>query len=150
MGEIGEKLKEAREAIGIPIEEASADLKISIEQLKNLEHGNVETFKDIVNVKYLIRDYAKYLGLDKDDLVDDFNEYLFDYTSKISLDDIKEAKEHKNDNRIKSPYTTINEKKSVNIPLIIVIILLLLSISFIVYYNITNNKKDNIIVYVEG
>lgn len=46
------------------------------------------------------------LGLDKEDLVDEFNEYLFDYTSRLSLDDIKEAKKGKKPNKkIKSPYT---------------------------------------------
>jgi len=44
--EIGEKLKEARESIGIPIEEASQDLKISQEQLESLENANMDTFKD--------------------------------------------------------------------------------------------------------
>jgi len=150
--EIGDKLREAREAIGIPLEEASTDLKISKEQLENLEKGNMDTFKDIINVKYLIRDYAKYLGLNKEDLVDDFNEYLFDYTSKISLEDIKEAKEHKNkeENKIKSPYTTINEKKKINIPLIIIVSILILSIACIVYYEVTKPKHENVISYVGG
>ena len=52
----------------------------------------VNKFKDVFSVKYFIRDYAKYLGLKYEDLVDEFNEYLFDYTSKLSIDDIKNAK----------------------------------------------------------
>ena len=150
MKEIGEKLKEARESIGIPIEEAGADLKVSVDQLKNLEAGNMDVFKDIINVKYLIRDYAKYLGLDKEDLVDDFNEYLFDYTSKISINDILDAKAKKDDNRIKSPYTTIKVKKPINIPLLIVIILIVLCLSIVVYQQIVTLNKENVISYVEG
>ena len=151
MKEIGEKLREARESIGIPLEEASTDLKISKEQLESLENANMDTFKDIINVKYLIRDYAKYLGLNKEDLVDDFNEYLFDYTSKISLEDIKEAKAKKEgkDNKVRSPYTTIKEKKRINILYVLIIILVLAGISAIVYHQVENSKKDNIISYRE-
>ena len=152
MKEIGEKLKTAREEIGISLEEASTDLKIDEEQLNNLEMGNVDSFKDIINVKYLIRDYAKYLGLDKEDLVDDFNEYLFDYTSKISLEDIKEAKslKEKNENpKVKSPYTMIKEKKKVNIPIILIIFLLLISIAGFTSYKIINRDRENIIGFVE-
>ena len=70
MKEIGERLKDAREDIGISKEEASEDLKISVEQLDNVEKGNLEAFQDVINLKYLISDYAKYLGLDKEELID--------------------------------------------------------------------------------
>ena len=39
--EIGEALKEARENIGISIEEAANDLKLRPSQIENLEAGNV-------------------------------------------------------------------------------------------------------------
>lgn len=114
MKEIGGKLKEAREIMGISIAEAAEDLKLEVSQIENLEEGKMENFKDIYYLKYLIRDYSKYLGLDKDDLVNEFNEYLFDYTSKISLDDIKKAKElvKKDDDKIKSPYTMEYKSKT--------------------------------------
>ena len=34
-------------------------------------------------------------------IVDEFNEFLFDYTSKISLDDIKKAKKKNKKKKIK-------------------------------------------------
>ena len=149
MKEIGEKLRTAREEIGISLEEASTDLKIDKKQLENLEDGNMDSFKDIINVKYLIRDYAKYLGLDKEDLVDDFNEYLFDYTSKISLEDIKTAKEVKaKESKVKSPYTKISEKKRINVPLIVLIIFLVIGVIAGTYY-IINHNRENVIAYVE-
>ena len=92
MKEIGEKLKEARESMGISIEEAAEDLKLRPSQLKNIEEGNRDAFKDIFYLKYFIRDYSKYLGLNYEEIVEDFNEFVFDYTSKISIEDIiKEA-----------------------------------------------------------
>lgn len=113
MKEIGAKLKEARESVDISIDEASSDLKVSKSQIEAIEAGNLEAFQDIFYLKYFIRDYAKYLGLAYDELVDEFNEYLFDYTSKISLTDIEEAKKaDEKEDKIKSPYTIDYYKKN--------------------------------------
>ena len=107
MKDIGAKLREALESVDITIEVAAGDLKVSKSQIENIEAGNLEAFQDIFYLKYFIRDYAKYLGLNYDELVDEFNEYLFYYTSKISLDDIEEAskKEQEKKDKIRSPYT---------------------------------------------
>ena len=102
MKDIGAKLKEARESIDISIEEAANDLKVTNSQIENIEAGNLEAFQDIFYLKYFIRDYAKYLGLKYDDLVDEFNEYLFDYTSKISRDEIEAAKKEELNHHILS------------------------------------------------
>ena len=126
MKEIGEKLKEARENMGISVEEVSSDLNVNVKQINDIESGNMEAFKDVFYLKYF-RDYAKYLGLNKEDLVDEFNEYLFDYTSKLSLEEIrkaqKEEKKDKIENKIKSPYT-IERKSGFYIPPIIIYILI--------------------------
>lgn len=141
MKEIGEKLKEARENMGISIDEVSGDLNVPNKQIENLESGNMESFKDIFYLKYFIRDYSKYLGLNKEDLVEEFNEYLFDYTSKLSLDEIKKAqKEEKKDKiekKIKSPYT-IERKQGIYIPPIIIYIAIVLLIIILLFLIITN------------
>ena len=141
MKEIGEKLKEARENMGISMEEVSSDLNVNIKQIENIESGNMEAFKDIFYLKYFIRDYAKYLGLNKEDLVDEFNEYLFDYTSKLSLEEIKKAqKEEKKDKiekKIKSPYT-IERKSGFYIPPVFIYILMGLLIIMLLFLIITN------------
>jgi len=141
MKEIGEKLKIARENMGISIDEVSQDLNVSIKQIEDIEIGNMEAFKDVFYLKYFIRDYAKYLGLNKDDLVDEFNEYLFDYTSKLSLEDIKKAqKEEKKDKiekKIKSPYT-IERKRGLYIPPIIIYVLIGILILMLLFFIITS------------
>ena len=144
MKEIGEKLKSARESIGVSIEEASEDLKIPQTQIADIENGNIESFQDVFNLKYFIRDYAKYLGLDKEEIVDDFNEYLFDYTSKLSLDDIKnEARNKKEENKIKSPYTVERKREKIYQNFIyIAIFILLITIIFLLYTILTDNNKD--------
>ena len=114
--EIGERLRETRESIGVSIDEAAEDLKLRPSQIEAVEAGNMENFKDIYYLKYFIRDYSKYLGLDYEDMVDDFNEYLFDYTSKISIEDIKKNKkdlleEPKKEHKVSSPYTTFSQSQ---------------------------------------
>jgi len=134
MNEIGERLKEARESMGISIEEASEDLKIKTSQLIDIEEGKRDAFKDILYLKYFIRDYSKYLGLDYESIVEDFNEFVFDYTSKISIDDIKKNSE-KNNKKVKkiiSPYTVDNEKRN-KIPISIIIGTIIVIICFIAF-----------------
>lgn len=143
MKEIGEQLKNARESIGVSIEEVAEDLKVRPTQVENIEAGNSEAFDDVFYLKYFIRDYAKYLGLNKEDLVDEFNEYLFDYTSRLSLDDIKmAAKEAKPTKAVKSPYTYDKKRKIAVIPVIVYGVLAIL-ISVIIYFVITINVIDD-------
>lgn len=152
MKDIGEKLKEARKNIGISIEEAAEDLKLHIDQITNLEEGNMTFFQDILYLKNFIRDYAKYLGLDKEQLVDEFNEYLFDYTSKLSIDDIKKGIKNKKEeeSKIKSPYTVeIKNEKIFQSIAYIAIILLLLIVSYFLYTIINSDngsKEENIVM----
>lgn len=135
--EIGEKFKETRETMGISIDEVCEDLKVSKKYLNDIEEGNMDSFNDIFSLKSFIKDYAKYLGINKEDLIDEFNEYLFDYTSKISLDDIKQAKGEVEvkEEVIKSPYTQIPEKKSnIKIILLILGVIVLIAIAIIIVY----------------
>lgn len=145
MKEIGEKLKEAREDMGVSIEEVAEDLKMRPSQIENIEDGNVEAFQDVFYLKYFIRDYAKYLGLDKDELIDEFNEYLFDYTSKLSIDDIKkESKQNKlEENKIKSPYTMENKnERKMQIFTYVAISILFVIICYLLFVIATSDKKD--------
>jgi cytoskeletal protein RodZ len=150
MKEIGEALREQRESIGITIEEAAADLKLKPSQIENIEAGNKDAFDDIFYLKYFVRDYSKYLGLNYEDMIDEFNEFLFDYTSKISIDDIKKARKHaeinkaKEEKRIASPYT-VERKRKFHVSKIFVIGLVLLLGVGLIYFGITkmNEIKNN-------
>ena len=124
MKEIGELFKETREQIGIKIEEAAADLEVTEAQIENLEDGSINAFKDVFFLKDLIKKYCKYLNLDENDIINDFNDFLFDYTSKIPVSEIEEKiKEQKKtqdlqlNNNINSPYTkkklTTNKVRSI-------------------------------------
>ena len=152
MKEIGEALKEARESIGISIEEAANDLKLKPSQIENIEAGNKDAFQDVFYLKYFIRDYSKYLGLDYEDMIDEFNEFLFDYTSKISLDDIKKAKkqvlnnEKKEERKVVSPYTYEKQNKLKISPIIIYILIVLIFVvgcCFVIKGLDNNSPKEN-------
>ena len=153
MKEIGIKLKEKREENGVSVEEAAEDLKLRPSQIISIEEGKKEDFDDVFYLKYFIRDYAKYLGLDGEQLVDEFNEYLFDYTSKIPLDVIEKAKNEKKEKKkeIVSPYT-INKKNNFFIPkyiLIIIIVVGLLLTGYFVFLDTKGNDfSDNDITHV--
>lgn len=148
MKEIGLKLKTKREENGVSLEEAASDLKMRVSQLKSIEEGRKDDFKDILSLKLFIRDYAKYLGLDGEKLLDEFNEYLFEQTSRISLEDIEKAKREKEekerDLKILSPYTLTTKDKEKRKILIIVSIILLL-VLVIAYIIASKNSNDDFV-----
>ena len=142
MKDIGLKLKEKREENGVSIEEAADDLKMRPSQIISLESGKKEDFKDVMSLKYFIRDYAKYLGLDGEKLVDEFNEFLFDFTSKIPVNEIEKAKQNKQKKKdIVSPYTKTNKKN--NKYKIFIISIIIFIVICIVGYFIVSNIKGN-------
>lgn len=156
MNEIGELLRSTREETGVSIEEASGDLEIKTQILENIEDGNIGCFKDIFALKEYIYNYAKYLGLEADKIIDEFNEYLFEYTSKIPLEDIEKAmkeqqKEDSAETKIVSPYTTSVKKdnnKFVTILVIALVLLVILVLFLAVKQIAANNKTTNMISYV--
>ena len=124
MKELGHYLKKTRISNGVSLEEAADDLELSASQLENIESGNTKAFKDVYDMRDYIKGYAKYLGLDPDMVIDEFNSFLFEHTSKISLDDIKEAQrkqEKKEEKKVKSPYTKKYKDKFNFWPIIYVI-----------------------------
>ena len=69
MKEIGNELAAAREAMGVSIEEAAADLKLKPSQLESgWEWWSKCLLKDVLELKQIIRDYAKYLSLEYEKL----------------------------------------------------------------------------------
>ena len=151
MKNIGTKLKDKREENGLSIEEVSQDLKMRPSQISSIEEGKIEDFKDVFYLKYFIKDYAKYLGLDSDRILDDFNEYLFDRTSKIPIDLIEKAKnEKKNDEEVASPYTkeNNNRKKFFKWIVSLVVVIIVIILCYVIFsIHKGNDFSDNNITY---
>lgn len=140
MKEIGEKLKENRKKNGVSLEEASNDLGINALELESLENGNYKAFKDVYDLKKTIKTYAKYLGLNDLEILDEFNDYLFEKTSRISLTDIKRIKEESK-KKISSPYTNIKPSRYNFAPLVLGMVMLVF-ISLVVYIALSFIRKD--------
>ena len=148
MNEIGEALKYARESSGVSLNEASKDLSIKPEILENIEDGRTGAFKDIFELKDYIASYAKYLGLDEKNLIDEFNEYMFEYTSKIPIKEIEKTielkiKEEKKDDKVISPYTKTNKKYNnwVYVVVYVVIFLMIIAAIFWSVKQVTINRS---------
>ncbi len=151
MKEIGESFREARETIGISKEEVIKDLNITESQLDNLEDGNANAFKDVFFLKDIIRKYSRYLNLDEEANIDKFNDFIFNYTSRIPIEDILEQtreielqKNENEENKIVSPYTIKRKKKNNHrsviiyvIGIVVLVILMTLFIKFLI------NKRNN-------
>lgn len=145
MKELGEYLKKTRIGNGVSITEACEDLEFSTSHLENIESGNVKAFKDVYELRDSIRQYAKYLGLNSDKVTDEFNNFLFQHTSKISLDDILEAQKKKDEEqkekKVKSPYTK-EYKKKINLWPLVYFLVGVLVLSVIIYIVVSSiNKK---------
>lgn len=156
MNELGKKLSEKREELGISIEEVTEDLKLKPNQVEIIESGDIKSFKDVFYLKHILKEYAKYLGLSEDEIIDEFNEYFYTETSKIPIDEIERVskqrqKEKSKEKRINSPYTLDNKKKSKMIPIIIgLIIFILILLIIFIYIGINeSNKYYNDLSYLE-
>ena len=124
MKEIGNIFKEKREEIGITIEEVAKDLGIDAILIENLEDGNDKVFKNILEVKTIINTYSKYLDIENLNLAEEYNDYLFEKTSKINPADIKERLSKiqiKEEKAIKSPYTIVEKEQSKEKKLIVLL-----------------------------
>lgn len=137
MKEIGELFLQTREAAGISLKEVSEDLEIEEAILSNIEDGKTGAFSDIFVLKNYVASYAKYLGLDETKIIDQFNEYVFEATSKIPIKDIEKQIEqnNKNDNehKIVSPYTRGEKKIKNGLYLTIYIILIILLVIAVIW-----------------
>ncbi len=137
MKEIGEEFKEKREEIGITIEEVANDLNKDTLLIESLENGNHKVFKDILELKDMVKAYAKYLGLDDEKLLGELDDFLFEKTSKISIEDIKERlkqeqEKKKNEKKVRTPYTIeFENKKSLTLVIILTIVVVILVVFYI-------------------
>ena len=145
MKDIGNLLLLTREAAGISLDEVSVDLSIEKVVLENIEDGKTGAFSDIILLKKYISNYAKYLGLDADKIVDDFNEYVFESTSKIPIKDIEKQIEQNSknstDEKIISPYTKL-EKKPNNVLYILIYVLIIILVIFAAFWAVKQITID--------
>lgn len=147
MIETGRMLKVTREASGVSLDEASNDLSIPVLALEQIEDGSIGSFENIYELKDMMIEYAKYLGVSTESVINKFNEYMFEYTSKIPMDEIEKAvrekeKEKDDEDRIHSPYTKSYPKEK-TLPFIIVGIVIIVLVILAVLWSVKQITIDN-------
>ncbi len=68
--EVGQRLAEARESRQISLEQAERDTRIRLKYLMAMEAGDFDTLPNPVVARGFLRNYAQYLGLDPEPLVE--------------------------------------------------------------------------------
>lgn len=140
---------------GLTLDEVSKDLEIPVLSLEQIEDGNIGSFKDIFVLKDYLESYAKYLGLDYEDVIDEFNEYMFEKTSKIPMEEIEKAvkekeKEESESDRIASPYTKaapIKSNKQFIFMLVLIVALVVIAIIWSIKQITVGSTGTNITGY---
>lgn len=70
MDELGHILREARETKGLTLQEVQEETRINIRYLEALENGDYDRLPTPVHVRGFLRNYARFLGLDPQPLLD--------------------------------------------------------------------------------
>lgn len=120
---IGELLKKRREELGKDLRDISEKLKIKYDYLKAIEEGEVKRLPAEVYVKGYIADYARYLNLDPEKILSEYNK---EKAPPLSLPETI----HKN-----------TQKKTSVLPLIIIVIALAITATILFKFSFINNSK---------
>ncbi|MBK8985521.1 MAG: helix-turn-helix domain-containing protein [Chloroflexi bacterium] len=76
MDELGHILREARETKGFTLEDVQEEIRINAKYLKSLESGDYNALPTPVHARGFLRNYARYLGLDPQPLLDRYESTL--------------------------------------------------------------------------
>ena len=99
-------------------------------------------FKDILELKDMVKTYAKYLGLDDEKLLGELDDFLFEKTSKISIEDIQERlkqeqAKRKEEKKVRTPYTLeFENKKNLTLVAILFIVVVILVLFYVLLKNL--------------
>ena len=76
MGELGERLTAAREARELTLDQVADATRIPVNYLEALENEDLGAFTSDLHVRGFLRNYASFVGLDQDELIDAYNQLL--------------------------------------------------------------------------
>lgn len=79
MGELGRKLKEAREGMGLSLRDVEEATKIRKKYLQALENENFEEIPGRTYAKGFVKNYSNFLQLDTKDLLDEFDSLVVNF-----------------------------------------------------------------------
>lgn len=91
MDELGQILREARENKGLTLEEVQEETRIHARFLSALEKGEYEALPTPVHVRGFLRNYARFLSLDPQPLLNRYQSHNHPYAAAISTNAPQEA-----------------------------------------------------------
>jgi cytoskeletal protein RodZ len=137
MKDIGNFLRERREARGISLIEAEKDLKIRKKYLQALEESNVDVIPGKTYLIGYLRNYSKYLGIDEEDI----NQIIQTYHGlEKKTDDLEKTKEK--NIYLKTKDRSLFEKKKVFFPIKYVYLTSFVLIIFIGLFLLSRSLKE--------
>jgi len=112
MKDIGNFLRERREARGISLIEVEKDLKIRKKYLQALEEGNIDVIPGKTYIIGYLRNYSKYLGIDEENVNQIIQTYRNLERQKVGLEETKKESIY-----LRRKNKSIFERKRVFFPL---------------------------------
>ncbi len=131
---LGEKLKKIRKKSGVSLAEIAVQTKIKKDYLRKIESGNYKDLPFDVYVKGFLRSYAKYLNLDSEKVIEQFNKEIGVRES------VKKYQENKKpiEGQKNFSYLIITPKIA---SIFIVILIILIGFSYF-YFEVDNFSKE--------
>jgi cytoskeleton protein RodZ len=129
LGELGQKLKEAREAKGLSLRDVEEATKIRKKYLQALENETFEVIPGKTYAKGFVKNYSNFLNLDTKALLEEFDEIIYSSNS---------FKEKEYTPATNSPRSSKKEGKLFRLGLVVIAVLLLF-----IGNSLFNNTSDN-------
>ena len=137
MKDIGNFLRERREARGISLIEAEKDLKIRKKYLQALEEGNLDVIPGKTYIIGYLRNYSKYLGIDEENINQIIQTFNNLEKKKTGLEETKKDKIY-----LKARDRSIFEKKRFFFPIKYVYLTSFVLIIFIGLFLLTRSLRE--------
>ena len=137
MKDIGNFLKERREAKGISLIEVEKDLKIRKKYLQALEEGNIDAIPGKTYLIGYLKNYSKYLGIDEENINQIIQTYKNLEKQKVKLEKTKEENIY-----LKTKDRSMFEKKRVFFPVKYVYLASFVLIIFIGLFLLSRSLKE--------
>ena len=137
MKDIGNFLRERREARGISLIEVEKDLKIRKKYLQALEEGNIDAIPGKTYLIGYLKNYSKYLGIDEENINQIIQTYKNLEKQKVKLEKTKEENIY-----LKTKDRSMFEKKRVFFPVKYVYLASFVLIIFIGLFLLSRSLKE--------
>lgn len=134
MSELGNRLKEAREAKGYSLEDLQEITKIQKRYLQGIEEGNYSMMPGKFYVRAFIKQYAEAVGLEPEEI---FHEYQHEIPQTTSTEEIPLSRV-----KTKKSITGGNSKVFDFIPKVLIAILIIGALALLYYFFLLNAGKE--------